>query len=131
MTAKQLYPDEFGEWPTYESGTARRALRRLALCGVPAGTRRRARRGHGAGRARGTPGEVVTEDLLTSVFKIEARVGVTDRGPLIDPSGPPTGDSNVGNADSVHTRRAHSPSNSVIAARQPSGIGCGSPAARS
>jgi iron complex transport system ATP-binding protein len=39
-------------------------------------------------RARGTPEEVVTEALLKSVFDIEARVEVTDRGPLVDPIRP-------------------------------------------
>ena len=39
-------------------------------------------------RARGTPETVVTEDLLQSVFDIEAHVEVTDRGPLVDPIRP-------------------------------------------
>ncbi len=39
-------------------------------------------------RARGTPEAVVTEDLLKSLFGIEARVEVTDRGPLVDPVRP-------------------------------------------
>ena len=43
-------------------------------------------------KARGTPEEVVTEDLLQSVFEIEARVEVTDRGPLVDPIRPYHGD---------------------------------------
>lgn len=43
-------------------------------------------------KARGTPEEVVTEDLLQSVFDIEARVEVTDRGLLVDPIRPYHGD---------------------------------------
>jgi len=43
-------------------------------------------------RAHGTPEAVVTEDLLRSVFDIEARVEVTDRGPLVDPIRPYHGD---------------------------------------
>jgi iron complex transport system ATP-binding protein len=38
--------------------------------------------------ARGTPEEVVTEELLADVFEIDANVEVTDRGPRIDPLRP-------------------------------------------
>jgi iron complex transport system ATP-binding protein len=36
-------------------------------------------------QARGDPETVVTEELLAEVFRIEARVTQTDRGPLIEP----------------------------------------------
>ncbi|RLM71327.1 ABC transporter ATP-binding protein [Halorubrum sp. Atlit-8R] len=39
----------------------------------------------GAIRARGTPEEVVTEDLLAEVFEIDAAVDRTPRGPRIEP----------------------------------------------
>jgi iron complex transport system ATP-binding protein len=39
----------------------------------------------GAIRARGTPEEVVTEDLLAEVFEIDAAVDQTPRGPRIEP----------------------------------------------
>jgi len=39
-------------------------------------------------RARGSPAEVVTEDLLAKVFSIEAEVQSTDRGPQVTPIGP-------------------------------------------
>jgi len=38
--------------------------------------------------ARGSPEEIVTEELLADVFEIEARVDQTDRGPRIDPLQP-------------------------------------------
>jgi iron complex transport system ATP-binding protein len=38
--------------------------------------------------ARGSPEEIVTEELLADVFEIEARVDLTDRGPRIDPLQP-------------------------------------------
>lgn len=36
-------------------------------------------------QARGPPAEVVTEDLLADVFRIEAEVELTDRGPRVTP----------------------------------------------
>ena len=39
-------------------------------------------------QARGTPEEVVTEDLLTEVFEIDAEVELTERGPRITPLRP-------------------------------------------
>jgi iron complex transport system ATP-binding protein len=39
----------------------------------------------GAIQARGTPEEVVTEDLLAEVFEIDAEVDLTPRGPRIEP----------------------------------------------
>jgi iron complex transport system ATP-binding protein len=39
----------------------------------------------GAIQARGTPEEVVTEELLAEVFRIEAEVEVTPRGPRVEP----------------------------------------------
>ncbi|MFC6976865.1 ABC transporter ATP-binding protein [Halomicroarcula sp. GCM10025709] len=41
--------------------------------------------GDGEIQARGTPAEVVTEDLLAEVFEIEAEVEQTPRGPRIEP----------------------------------------------
>jgi iron complex transport system ATP-binding protein len=42
----------------------------------------------GSIRARGPPGDVVTEELLAEVFGIEATVETTDRGPRITPLRP-------------------------------------------
>ncbi|MBV0902927.1 ABC transporter ATP-binding protein [Haloarcula salina] len=42
----------------------------------------------GAIRARGTPEEVVTEELLAEVFEIDAEVDLTPRGPRIEPLRP-------------------------------------------
>ena len=42
----------------------------------------------GAIRARGTPEEVVTEELLGDVFEIDAEVDLTPRGPRIEPRRP-------------------------------------------
>jgi iron complex transport system ATP-binding protein len=42
----------------------------------------------GAIRARGTPEEVVTEELLGDVFEIDAEVDLTPRGPRIEPLRP-------------------------------------------
>ena len=39
----------------------------------------------GAIQARGTPEEVVTEELLADVFEIDAEVDVTERGPRVTP----------------------------------------------
>jgi len=39
----------------------------------------------GAIQARGTPEEVVTEELLAEVFEIDAEVDVTERGPRVTP----------------------------------------------
>ena len=39
-------------------------------------------------RARGTPEEVVTEELLAEVFRVDAAVEHTDRGPKITPLRP-------------------------------------------
>jgi iron complex transport system ATP-binding protein len=39
-------------------------------------------------RARGSPEEVVTEELLANVFRIDAEVERTDRGPRITPLRP-------------------------------------------
>lgn len=39
-------------------------------------------------QARGTPEEVVTEDLLADVFEIDAAVDVTERGPRVTPLRP-------------------------------------------
>ena len=36
-------------------------------------------------RARGTPEEVVTEELLAEVFRVDAAIEHTDRGPRITP----------------------------------------------
>ena len=40
---------------------------------------------NGAIQARGTPEEVVTEELLAEVFEIDAEVDVTERGPRVTP----------------------------------------------
>jgi iron complex transport system ATP-binding protein len=42
----------------------------------------------GAIQARGTPEEVVTEELLAEVFEIDAEVDLTSRGPRIEPLRP-------------------------------------------
>jgi iron complex transport system ATP-binding protein len=39
-------------------------------------------------RARGRPADVVTEELLAEVFRVDAEVELTDRGPQITPLGP-------------------------------------------
>ena len=39
-------------------------------------------------QARGTPEEVVTEELLAEVFEIDAEVDLTPRGPRIEPLRP-------------------------------------------
>jgi iron complex transport system ATP-binding protein len=46
----------------------------------------------GAIQARGTPAEVVTEELLAAVFEIDAEVDLTPRGPRIEPLRPLHGD---------------------------------------
>jgi iron complex transport system ATP-binding protein len=43
---------------------------------------------NGAIQARGTPEEVVTEELLAEVFEIDAEVDLTPRGPRIEPLRP-------------------------------------------
>ncbi len=42
----------------------------------------------GTVQAKGTPEEVVTEDLLAEVFEIDAEVNQTDRGPRVEPLRP-------------------------------------------
>jgi iron complex transport system ATP-binding protein len=47
-------------------------------------------------RARGAPAEIVTEELLRRVFRIEARVERTERGPRIEAIRPYHGDVDTG-----------------------------------
>jgi iron complex transport system ATP-binding protein len=49
--------------------------------------------------ARGSPQEVVTEELLAEVFEIDANVELTERGPRIDPLRPRHGDDSDGQRD--------------------------------
>jgi len=55
----------------------------------------------GAIQARGTPEEVVTEELLADVFEIDAEVELTPRGPRIEPLRPRHDDDGERPADRV------------------------------
>jgi iron complex transport system ATP-binding protein len=55
--------------------------------------------------ARGSPAEVVTEQLLAEVFEIDANVELTDRGPRIDPLRPRHDDESGGQRDHAEVDR--------------------------
>ncbi|MFW5950440.1 MAG: ABC transporter ATP-binding protein [archaeon] len=55
--------------------------------------------------ARGSPAEVVTEELLAEVFEIDTNVELTDRGPRIDPLRPRHDDESDGQRDRTEANR--------------------------